>query len=447
MGVFFTIALRNLIQARRRTFFLGTALLLVTMLLILLMSLSQGVTNNLIRSATTLASGHINVAGFYKTSPSDARPIITDTEQIRKIVQDNTPGLAYVIDRHRGWSKVVSDTGSIQVGLGGVDIAREPSFLDVVQLAPESAYKEGGSDQIKGDAKGLAQPDTAIIFAAQAQRLGVEVGDSLTLTSETMRGARNTTDVTIVAIAADLGLFSNFTVFVPKETIRKLYQLKPDTSGAVMVYLEDISQAEETMGHLRQVFEDQGYELMDHDPQPFFAKFAVVSGEDWTGQKLDLTIWEDEVSFLTWIVAALDTLSFFLIGVLVVIIAIGIMNTMYIAVRERTSELGTLRAIGMGRGRVLWMIMLEALILGAAASTVGALLGAGLAIGINAADVTVPIDAMRIILLSDKLRLSVEPMVVIQAIFAFTLMTALAALLPAIRAARMQPVTAIQHVE
>ena len=42
-----------------------------------------------------------------------------------------------------------------------------------------------------------------------------------------------------------------------------------------------------------------------------------------------------------------------LIIVLLVIIAVGIMNTMWIAIRERTREIGTLRAIGMQRARVL----------------------------------------------------------------------------------------------
>ena len=41
--------------------------------------------------------------------------------------------------------------------------------------------------------------------------------------------------------------------------------------------------------------------------------------------------------------------------------SIGIMNTMWIAIRERTREIGTLRAIGMQRRAVLWMFLLEAL--------------------------------------------------------------------------------------
>ena len=42
---------------------------------------------------------------------------------------------------------------------------------------------------------------------------------------------------------------------------------------------------------------EAGYTVMDHDPQPFFMKFETVMGQDWTGQRLDLTIWRDEVSW------------------------------------------------------------------------------------------------------------------------------------------------------
>jgi putative ABC transport system permease protein len=200
------------------------------------------------------------------------------------------------------------------------------------------------------------------------------------------------------------------------------------------------------MAHLRGVLEKEGFVLMDHQPQPFFAKFETVSGEDWTGQKLDLTTWSDEVSFLDWVITGLNTLSFFLIGILVVIIAVGIMNTMYISVRERTQEIGTLRAVGMSRIKVLWMIMLEALLLGFGASLLGAAVGAGIALGVDAAQFPVPVDAMKLVLLSDTIQMSVEAGQLAQAVLTFTLLTGLAALLPSIRAARMQPVTAIQSV-
>ena len=46
-----------------------------------------------------------------------------------------------------------------------------------------------------------------------------------------------------------------------------------------------------------------GYQVMEHDPRAFWMKFETVNREDWTGQKLDVTTWEDEISFLQWIAA------------------------------------------------------------------------------------------------------------------------------------------------
>ena len=92
---------------------------------------------------------------------------------------------------------------------------------------------------------------------------------------------------------------------------------------------------------------------MDPDPRAFWMKFEKVNREDWTGQKLDVTTWEDEMSFIPWTITAITWLSCMLIVILLVVIVVGIMNTMWIAIRERTREIGTLRAIGMQRGTVL----------------------------------------------------------------------------------------------
>ncbi len=446
MGILFAIAGRNLIQAKRRSSLLGLALAIVTMLLVLLSSLSQGLSETMIDSATTLSAGHVNVSGFFKATAADAAPIITKREEIRKIVEENTPGMAYVIDRHRGWGRLISETSSLQAGLTGVDVEEDRRLLQMIRLAEEREYKEGGSHETKGDVRKLAEPDTALFFAAQAKRLGIEVGDEVTVTIETLAGMRNTTEVRVVAIAKDVGMLSAWSVFMNRQTILELYHLKPDTTGAVQVYLEDIAEAPKVMEHLRKVFQDKGFAVMDHEPNPFFMKFEKVSGEDWLGQKLDFTIWRDEVSFLTWVLSAVDSVSFFLIGVLLVIIVVGIMNSMYISVRERTREIGTVRAIGMGRGAVLVMFMAEATMLGLAATSVGALMGAAIAKAVDAAHIRVPVEAMQMVLMSDTIHLVVKPGQLVGAVIGFTIVTALAALYPAIRAARLQPVTAMQSV-
>lgn len=444
MGMLFAIASRNLIQARRRTMFLTAALGLTTMLLVLLTSLSEGLSATMIRAATTLSSGHVNVAGFFKATASDAAPIINDTDKLRALVAELTPGVDYIVDRHRGWARIVSETGSLQSGLTGIDITAEPRFAETLQLAPESEYVTGGADVVKGDLSKLAEPNTALIFAGQARRLGVTVGDALTITIETLSGQRNTTEVRVVAIGKDLGMLSNFSVFVPKKLIWDLYQLEPSTSGAVMVYLKDIERANEVMAELHEKLAARGFAVMEHEPTSFFMKFEKVSGEDWRGQKLDLTIWKDEVSFLTWALNTVNGISFFLITILMIIIAMGIMNSMFISVRERTREIGTLRAIGMGKGAVLGLFMMEAVLLGLFATSLGGGVGAAIALAVDAAHIHIPVEAVQSILMSDTLHLVVTVKSLVTAIVIFTVVTALSALWPALKAARLAPVTAIQ---
>jgi putative ABC transport system permease protein len=446
VGIYVEIALRNLIQARRRTALLGLALAAVTMLLVLLLALSEGLTDTILRSATTLSSGHVNVAGFYKAKASDATPLVTERARLRKLIEESTPGLDRVIDRARGWGRVITEQSSLYAGLTGIDVAEEERLLSTLRLAEEREYVEGGAAAARGRFEDVARPDHAIIFVGQAKRLGVRPGDTVTVSVETMQGARNTAEFTIAAVAKDIGMMSNWSFFTSKASIRALYARDEDVTGAVQVYLEDPDRSTEVMKLLSEKLEAAGWELMEHDPRAFFMKFEGVAGEDWTGQRLDLTIWSDEVSMLTWVLTAIDTLSFVLVSILMVIIGVGIMNSMWMSVRERTGEIGTLRAVGMSRGRVLGMFLLEALLLGLAATTLGGALGAGLALGLDAARVEIPVQAVQLILLSDVLHLVVRPGDVARAALVFTGLAAVAAFVPALRASRMQPVTAIQHI-
>jgi putative ABC transport system permease protein len=445
MSAYLRIAGRNLVQSHRRTALLGGALALVTALLVLLMSLSAGISDTMIRVATTLSAGHVNVAGFYKVGPNEVGAAVFGAQAVREKVEAITPGLDYVVSRQRGWGRVVGIDGSIQCGITGLEPAKEARFFDALRLAAESEYKEGGRAETFGDPREVSEPNRIVLFAGQAKRLGVVVGDPVTVTIETFGGMTNSAEFVVAAVARDMGMMTSWQTVTSADSVRRLYDMKEDATGVIQVYLRDPTMAESVLGTLREGLAAD-FQLMDHDGNPFFMKFDRVLAEDWVGQKLDLTTWRDEVSFLTWIVTALDAISFFLTFVLLLIIAAGIANAMTIAVRSRTAEVGTIRAIGMRRGQVLNLFLIEALLLGLGATGVGALVGVGLALGIDAAAIEVPVEAMQAILLSDTLHLSVRPGAVLGAVVGFTLVSGLAALGPAYRASRLQPVTAIHHI-
>jgi putative ABC transport system permease protein len=428
-----TIAFRSLVQHRRRTLFLGTAIAAVTALLVLLNGLSTGVRETMIDTATTLSTGHLNVGGFYKVTAGQAAPVVTDYKKVIEIAKKTVPEMAFVVHRGRGWAKVVSDTGSMQMGITGIDVKSEPKFASVLQL-------------VSGKLDDLAQPGTILIFDNQAEKLGVKVGDAVTISAPTTRGTNNTIDVRVVAIAHSLGLLSTWNSFIPIDSLRKLYQFNQDSTGVVQIMLQrkDLDRIPELAGRLRAALEQAGYRVMAADPRAFWMKFQSVAREDWTGQKLDVTNWEDEISFMTWTLKALQGMSVVLIAILIAIIIIGIMNTMWIAIRERTREIGTLRAIGMHRREVLWMFLLESIMLGLFSTVAGVTAGAAIAAGLNAMHVHVP-TGLQFFLMSPYLHISVHASLLVQSIITITLVTALAALYPSLRAARLRPVVAMSH--
>lgn len=444
------IALNNLLASRRRTMFLGAALFLVTMFFVMMLALTGGVLDNLIRASTSISSGHVNIGGYYKTTPSDSQTIILNTSQLKQEAKEALPDAVRIVDRLRGWGKIISDQGTVQTGLNGIAIDEEREALALLELAPAKDYQEAPADpeRVKGSLDELRKPGSIVIFASAAKRLKVDVGDAVTLRTETLKGQSNTAEATVVAVVRDLGLLSSWAAFVPKQTVVDLYQLKPDVSGAVQIWLKDIDRSEAAMNELRAHLDKKGYAQIEHDGQPFFIKLLqTVPNEDWTGAKLDVTTWEDEASFLTQIITGLRAVSFFLVLLLAVVIVIGITNTMTIAVRERTREIGTLRAIGMQRGRVLGLFMLEATLLGIFAAGAGGAAGALVSTLIDAAAIQLDVDAIRVVLLSDKLHLVPRLVDVVAAVLTLTAVSAVAAFLPSLRAARITPVTAMQSAE
>lgn len=426
------IAFRNLMAHRRRTALLGGAIAGVTAVLVILMGVTNGMKATMLESATTLMSGHVNVGGFFKVTAGQSAPVVTHYTKVIEQLRKDVPELDYVTHRGRGWAKLVSDTGSVQVGVGGIDIESEPGFRKVVQV------REGSLD-------GLNEARTILIFEEQARKLGVKVGDTVTLSAPTMRGVNNTLDVRVAAIAANIGMMSSFNTFVPNQSLRDLYQLKDDATGAILLYLKDMKDVPAVQQRLRTRLAEAGYQLMDNDPRAFWMKFDVVNREGWTGQKLDITNWEDEISFVNWVVTALSFITFWLTFVLLVVIAAGIMNTLWIAIRERTREIGTLRAIGMQRARVLVMFLTEALMLSFTATVAGALGATALCLFINAQHVKVP-EVVQVMLLTEHWFLKVDAGPVIFAVVLITMASMLVSLIPSFLAARMKPVTAMHHI-
>jgi ABC-type lipoprotein release transport system permease subunit len=427
------VAARSLRQHARRNLFLGAALGAVTGLLVLLGGLTAGMESAMMESAYTLLTGHVNVGGFFKVTSGSAAPLVSDYPKLVETVKAKVPEVEFLTVRGRGWAKAVSPTASMDLVLGGVDVEREPALPRVLRIT-------------EGRLEALRDPGSVLLFEAQAKRLKVRVGDQLTISAPTARGVNNTADVKVAAIARDVGLLSSFSAFIQHDTLRQLYGLNAATTGAIHVYLKDPAQAAPVAARLRGAFAEDGWRVMEPDAQPYWMKLMQsVPSQDWTGQKIDVTTADEEMGQFKQFILALRVVTGLLVTILMIVVVIGILNTLAIAVRERTKEIGTLRAIGMQRGKVLWLFVLETALLGVVGTASGALVAMGVALALNAAGIVLP-DAVQIFLAMEELNIVLQPAAIAVNVVALTAVTVIASILPALRAARLRPVTAMHHI-
>ena len=95
----------------------------------------------------------------------------------------------------------------------------------------------------------------------------------------------------------------------------------------------------------------------------------------------DFTI-TSSTNMIETLTSTMATLSFFLIGIAAISLivgAIGISNTMFMSVKERTYEIGVLRAIGTSRRHVFFIFLEESLLLGVVGTIIGIFAGLALA--------------------------------------------------------------------
>ncbi len=163
------------------------------------------------------------------------------------------------------------------------------------------------------------------------------------------------------------------------------------------------------------------------------------------GINLEVHDFADLNPFYVQVKAFFGSLFLFIAAIMGVIVLFTIVNTMTMAVLERTTEIGTTRALGVKRGGVRRQFLLEGGLLGALGATVGVAVAALATFAINHAGLewTPPANAQAT---PFQVELWGRTAFILSTWIALTLIATLAAWFPANRAAKLQIVDALRHV-
>lgn len=399
------LALRDVGRNRRRS---GLSVLAVAMglaLLIVLNSFIAGIVGDSLQNAIRLDTGHVQLrAASYEQHKLSLRG--------SDLVGDLDPLVA------RAQSRPEVAAAAPVLWLGGILTHRDEAVnLRLVGLDPRSPVHAPLRQALVAGAWLAADDRNGVLLGRRlADSLGVAVGLRVNLTIVNSDGRPDEGAFAVRGLfATGIPTYDDSAVLLPLAKAQAFAAVRGRAS-AVVILLRDENDAAEVA--------------------------AALQG----GNTAALT-WRDMMATL---IQGLDTaMRFYLIldGIVMLVVAVVIANTLLMAVFERVREMGILAALGMKSRQVIQMILLEGTILGVVGIAAGILLGLLLvaylaAVGLDLGE-SVAASAGKIALPTVLHARFVPGTTLALAVWTLAVVL-LAALYPARFAARLEPVEALR---
>lgn len=334
------------------------------------------------------------------------RPVAPPLEQIRSLPEVARAGVV------RTETSFVTSAGMPGLGVLYVSGVSGGIFGDFPGYFPGFAIAEG---------RGFEPDDvSALLLGAEvAADLGAVLGGTVRIEDQefTVVGLLERTAAGGVGIS--FGNL-NLALFVPIEALASLYG-SPERITLGLVEAQPGEDVEQVAQIIRTVFAQGGIPVTAVSTKELSARITAAMGD----MQMTLTA-----------IAAVALL----VG------GIGVMNTMYTSVLERTRHIGIMKAVGAKDRHVLGLFLVESGLLGLLGGGIGVVVAALMG-GVATQAVGTTLGAAGdLSLVAETFFPRLDAWLVFGALAASFVLGALAGALPALRAARLRPVEALRHV-
>jgi len=404
--IFLRLALRNIFRNARRSAITVVAIAVGMAALLFLWAFIDGVNEQMIANSTRYLSGHLQVhrAGYHDDQTLDRT--LADGAQVTMRLQE-TGRVSAVSRRLEGSALASVADKSRGVVVLGVDPAAEAAATTLPQTIEQGRFLEAG------DKEGV------VLGARIAEALGAKLDTEVVLVTQAVDGSIGAARYRVRGIfRTRMDMLDGTYLLITLPAAQELYATG-EAITTVVARLDDRGQVTATKARLQNALGAE-HEVLD---------------------------WQELLPNVVQSVAFHEATGYVLVLVLFIVVAVGITNTVLMAVMERTREFGVMMALGTSQGQLTRLVFYEACLLGLGGLLTGAAAGLSL-VGYYAAKGIDFSRYVRAVETMPGLTAVIYPLarpdrsaIISGFVFAIGI---LAALYPAWRASRLVPIVAIR---
>lgn len=330
-------AFRNLRRNLRRTLLTVLAIALGTGLALFSIGLGDGGHSQMIENGVRIGQGHLTVQREgYLESPSLSL-YINDPGPFMRVIRES-PYVDRAYPRIRGEGILATAAGAEGVAFQGID----PTLPGEAAIFRDSLFE--------GDFLDDGDEPRVFLGSKLADRLNLDLGKKVVLTTQDVSG-----EITSTLLRVQ-GIFRTGSTTI---------------DGSICLI---------PLGYLQEALAMDGgvTSIAVYLKNPFKQKDALkaIGGELPPGPER-LYQWQTLQPDLRDYVVIDDAFGYMIYAIILLIVAIGVLNTILMSVMERRREIGILTALGMDNGRVMKMILVETIFITLTGILAGLLLGLG----------------------------------------------------------------------
>ena len=398
------LAWRNIWRHTRRSLITVAAMSLGAAMCMPMMAMMEGMFSTMFDVAITQQSGHVRVEhpdypetlSMFDTLQG-AESMLGDLEAL--------PESAAVTWRAYGAGLLGTEDKSVGAQLIGVDPVREIAVSPTEGMLDQGAW--------------LSAPGQILLGHGMAKELGAALGDEVVIMTQAADGSIGAGAYEVIG------------------TMRSGNKMR-DKQGAWM----SLADLQELL-----YIDDQVHEVVllasggKDGVSALQEQVTAVAG----GDRL-VRSWQQAQPQMAEMLKSGEAQSMIMLGIIFFLAGFGVLNTMLMSVFERTRELGVMMALGTRPGKLVQLIIIESLLLAIVGAIIGGLLGGGLdylmcTSGINLGYGDLDLNG---VVFPERIKGIFHPNQVVMVLASMMLVTVLASLWPAWRAARLNPVQAMK---